>query len=137
MNRNKITKKLIAVCGMDCHLCLAYKREKNGCSGCREKPGSRFAFCDKCKIRNCEKALNGNYHFCSQCDSYPCKLIKHIDKRYRTNYSMSMIENLDHIKHSGIRKFLIDEEKEWTCPRCGQILCVHRPHCIHCQYAWR
>jgi len=107
MNRNKITKKLIAVCGMDCHLCLAYKREKNGCSGCREKPGSRFAFCDKCKIRNCEKALNGNYHFCSQCDSYPCKLIKHIDKRYRTNYSMSMIENLDHIKHSGIRKFLI------------------------------
>mgnify|MGYP002814046489 CR=1 FL=1 len=137
MKKNKISKKLIAICGMDCHLCSAYKREKNGCLGCKEKIGLRLDSCNRCKIRNCEKAVNGNLLFCFNCESYPCKKIKHIDKRYRTKYSMSMIENFELIKRSGIRKFLINEEKKWTCPKCGQILCVHKPHCLYCQYTWR
>ncbi len=92
--KSRITRKHIAICGMDCRLCSAYERKKNGCGGCREVPGSRFASCDTCRIRNCEKALAGNFQFCFSCDSYPCDKIKHIDKRYRTRYSMSMIENL-------------------------------------------
>jgi len=137
MDKNKIHRKLIAICGMDCHLCSAYKREKNGCLGCRAEIGSRLDYCNRCKIRNCERAVNGNLLFCFQCESYPCKLIKHIDKRYRTKYRMGMIENLELIKHSGIRKFLLNEETKWTCPRCGKILCVHKPHCLNCQYTWR
>jgi hypothetical protein len=137
MKKNRISKKLIAICGMDCHLCLAYKREKNGCLGCREKIGLRLDFCNRCKIRNCEKAVNGKLLFCFTCESYPCKKIKHIDKRYRTKYRMSMIENFELIKRSGIRKLLINEEEKWACPKCGHILCVHRPHCLYCQYAWR
>lgn len=134
---SRIKKKHIAICGMDCRLCYAYERKKNGCGGCREVPGSRFASCDRCKIRNCEKALAGNFQFCFSCDSYPCEKIKHIDKRYRTRYSMSMIENLALIKSSGMRKFLEAEEVKWTCPRCGEILRVHKPYCLHCQYEWR
>jgi hypothetical protein len=134
MTKTKIPKKLIAICGMNCRLCLAYKRKKNGCLGCREEKGLRFASCDRCRIRNCEKALNGKLNYCFQCDSYPCKSIKHIDKRYRTRYGMSMIENFEFIRNSGIRKFLLNEEKKWTCPECGELLCVHRPQCLHCQH---
>jgi len=137
MINNRITEEQIAICGMNCHLCLAYKRGKNGCYGCRAEKGLRHAHCEKCIIVNCEKVLNGKYTFCYECDSFPCQRIKHLDKRYRTKYSMSMIENLELIKNSGITKFLSNEEKRWTCPKCGQILCVHRPQCLHCSYAWR
>lgn len=137
MKKSRISKKLIAICGMNCHLCLAYKREKNGCLGCRAEIGLRLEYCDRCKIRNCETAINKKLTYCYHCESYPCKSIKHIDKRYRTKYSMSMIENFEFIKHSGIREFLLNEEKKWTCPECGQILCAHRPRCLSCQYTWR
>jgi hypothetical protein len=109
--KNGIKRKHIAVCGMNCRLCLAYKREKNGCLGCKEKKGLRLDYCEKCKIRNCKKAVRGEWNYCFQCDEFPCKRIKHIDKRYRTNYRMSMIENLDNINHSGIRKFLLLENE--------------------------
>lgn len=137
LTKKRITKKLIAICGMNCHLCLAYRREKNGCLGCRAKIGLRLEHCNSCKIRNCEEALSRKLTFCFSCASYPCQRIKHIDKRYRTKYRMSMIENLDFIKHFGINEFLSNEEKKWTCPKCGQILCVHRPQCLYCQYTWR
>jgi hypothetical protein len=137
MKNNKITRKLIAICGMDCRLCSAYKREKNGCLGCRGEIGSNLDYCNRCKIKNCEKAVNGNLLYCFQCESYPCKKIKHIDKRYSTKYGMSMIENFELIKRFGIRKFLMIEEEKWTCPQCGQILCVHKPYCLNCQYPWR
>lgn len=137
MSNNRITEQHIAICGMNCHLCLAYERKKNGCHGCRAEKGLRHAHCEKCRIKNCEKALDGKYTYCYECDSFPCQRIKHLDKRYRTKYSMSMIENLEFIKHSGIRAFLLNEEKRWTCPQCGQILCVHRSQCLHCSYAWR
>jgi hypothetical protein len=45
---------------------------------------------------------------------------------------MSMIENLEHIKADGIRRFLKQEEARWTCPSCGGTICVHRGYCYSC-----
>jgi hypothetical protein len=137
IKQNKISRKLIAICGMNCRLCSAYKRKKNACLGCRAEIGSRLSSCERCNIRNCDQAVDGKLLYCYQCESYPCERIKHIDKRYRTKYGMSMIENLGLIKVAGIRKFLINEQIKWNCPRCGQILTVHKPHCLTCQYVWR
>lgn len=36
-----------------------------------------------------------------------------MDKRYRTKYHMSMIENLDYIKEFGMEKFLTKEGGKW------------------------
>ena len=137
MENNQIDPELIAICGMNCRLCSAFQREKNRCLGCRQKIGARFPSCDRCRIRNCEQAITGNFSFCSECESYPCALIKHLDKRYRTKYSMSMIANLDMIKRSGLQVFLTSEEKKWVCPKCGEILSVHKPYCLSCQHTWR
>ena len=32
-----------------------------------------------------------------------------------------------------IDKFLLNEEKRWTCKTCGQGLCVHRKYCLNCK----
>lgn len=59
--------------------------------------------------------------------------MKQLDKRYRTNYAMSMIENLELIKNSGMDAFLVNEESRWTCKKCGGIICVHAGACSRCK----
>ncbi len=123
---------LIAPCGMNCGICMAYLREKNKCPGCRvvdtNKPITRV----RCKIKNCKYFRNGRAKFCFECGDFPCDRLEHLDKRYRTKYNMSMIENLENIKIYGIRKFVKNEDVRWTCSRCGGKICVHKGYCIDC-----
>ena len=127
MTRKTVMKaKLIAPCGMNCAICLAYLREKNKCSGC----WSPERECNKnCTIRSCIY-LKGKY--CFDCDSFPCKRLLQLDSRYRKKYGMSMMENLQAIKLIGIRNFTITEKNRWTCPKCGGTICVHRSSCYTC-----
>jgi hypothetical protein len=134
---NKIPTSLIAPCGMNCQLCGAYIRDRNVCPGCRGDDRFKSKSCVNCRIKNCEVIATEGLRFCYGCDSYPCKRIKHLDKRYRMKYGMSMIENLAHIQKLGIRQFVRDEVEKWTCPGCGGLLCVHKPECPTCQRRWR
>jgi hypothetical protein len=123
---------LIAPCGMNCGICRAYMRDKNKCPGCRgadaNKPGTRV----KCKIKNCVIFQTSKAKYCFECEKFPCYNLKHLDKRYRTKYNMSMIKNLDNIKKFGIRTFLRTEKREWTCSECGGTICVHKGYCYTC-----
>ncbi len=134
---NTLRTALIAPCGMNCRLCRAYIREKNACPGCRGddsvKPKTRVS----CRIKTCDKIVNNGARYCFRCDSFPCGSLNRLDERYRTKYGMSMIENLVRIKKSGIRLFIRNENKKWACPGCGDLLCVHEPHCLLCGHKWR
>jgi hypothetical protein len=131
-NEIKIKTSLIAPCGMDCALCLAYQRVKNHCAGCNSADSEKCNACSKCSMKHCEFYSNSKAKFCYSCSKYPCKKVKHIDKRYRTKYGMSMIENLNAIKETGIRNFVKLEKQKWTCPGCGNLICVHRKNCLVC-----
>jgi hypothetical protein len=54
----------------------------------------------------------GNSAFCFECEKYPCAGLNHLDTRYRTKYSMSMIDNLESIKQFGIRNFIKKKGKD-------------------------
>lgn len=132
-----ISTKLIAPCGMNCRICRAYTRDKKPCPGCRGEDSHKSKSCVVCRIKNCEKMANGKAKYCFDCDSFPCVRLNHLDKRYRTKYGMSMIDNLENIRKIGIRHFIRNEKERWSCPKCGEILCVHKPQCLYCQYTWR
>jgi hypothetical protein len=142
LNRPKttISTTLIAPCGMNCRLCLGYIREKNTCPGCRmiDKEGNRKSeYRNRCRIRNCELIANCKIKYCSNnCGRFPCARLKQLDKRYRTRYGMSMIDNLKMINGFGIRHFIRNEKEKWLCPECGEMICVHRPVCLSCGYKW-
>jgi len=123
---------LLAPCGINCRVCIAYLREKNKCPGCRVntviKPITRLS----CKIKNCDELNKNKLRFCFQCQKFPCTRIKQMDKRYRTRYNMSTIENLEEMKKMGIRKFLKNEKIRGTCSFCGGTICVHRGYCFSC-----
>lgn len=127
---------LIAPCGMNCRLCMAYGRERKPCPGCRGEDTNKAKTCAGCKIKNCEHLAHSHARYCYSCEDYPCEKIRHIDKRYRAKYGMSMIENLTSIRNLGVRQFIKNEEEKWQCPHCGELICVHKPQCLNCGYLW-
>jgi hypothetical protein len=128
---------LIAPCGMNCGICSSYLSLKNDlkrqgvmrtyCTGCRPR-GKNCAFMK----RSCELLGEGKVQYCYECDEFPCRRLKGLDKRYRTNYHMSMIANLEYIKEQGMKKFLQKEDEKWKCPECGAVICCHNGICYRC-----
>ncbi len=120
MERPRFSLKMIAPCGMNCGICKEHLRQNNPCSGCYDFTQIRPKSRDLCPMRNCEKR---NGKFCFDCGEYPCKRLAMLDKRYRTKYGMSEIENLDYIRDNGIRRFIEREHQRWVSDR--GVLCVH------------
>lgn len=123
---------LIAPCGMNCGICLAHLREKNICPGCRLIIKSKAKSRTNCIIRNCSLLAETDSKFCFDCTKFPCTRLKQLDKRYRTKYKMSMIENLGFIKSKGLENFIQKEKERWRCGNCGGSICVHRGFCLSC-----
>ncbi len=130
-------ENLIAPCGMNCSLCIAYQFKENDLN----KQGFRKTYCSGCIPRgkncmhmgdSCELLEKGKIRFCFECEKYPCKRLKALDKRYRTKYHMSMIENLNSIKENGVLGFLKTEEVKWHCSECGGTICCHNGLCLNC-----
>lgn len=132
-----MNQELIAPCGMNCNLCSGYLAMKNDirskgvrmtyCSGCRPRD-KKCAFLKK----HCDLIGSGKLEYCYECDDFPCRRLVHIDMRYRENYRMSLIENLEFIRDEGIAKLLEKETQLWKCPDCGETLCCHNGICFNC-----
>ena len=145
--------QLVAPCGLYCGSCPLYKArtdralaekiaQQRGiqvedlpvCLGCKAQQGHIPVMGEPiCGTYDCVINQRG-LRFCYECEDFPCKNLKHIDKRYKTNFKMSMIENLEFIKKHGIKDFLENEDKKWKCPNCGEIICCHNGICFNCEY---
>lgn len=124
--KNPFKTTLIAPCGMDCAICMAFLRVKNRCRGCYspERQCRR-----KCPIFSCKQVKNRYYHDCTE---FPCRRLKQLDIRYRTKYHMSMLDNLAAIKKDGIRAFVKSERERWTCKACKGTIDIHHFRCSSC-----
>lgn len=122
---------LIAPCGMNCGLCGRALRAKDRCAGCRSD-GRKPPYCEACRIRNCEEFRAAGRRSCSECPKFPCPRLRRLDARYRTRYHMSMVENLEAIRESGLERFIALEKTRWACRGCGAVICVHKARCSYC-----
>lgn len=128
---------MIAPCGMNCGICRAYGRRRNPCPGCRSDDGVKAKTRLQCEIKNCGKRSGSGSDYCAACGEFPCNTLRRMDVRYRFKYGMSVIGNLAEIGRTGIRAFVENERQKWTCPQCGETLCVHAPECRSCGYVWK
>lgn len=126
-------KSMIAPCGMNCGTCIAYLRPKNRCPGCRINSANKAVSVQRCIIPKCVNLDKTSSKFCYDCEEFPCKRLKQLDKRYRTKYKTSFIENLTIIQGNGIDSFLKFESERRTCKNCGSVLSVHRINCLSCE----
>jgi hypothetical protein len=134
--KNHISKELIAPCGMNCAVCSRYlsyanNLKKSKCSGCRPRQEKCTYLYGKCAGINNNK-ITKNAKYCIECDKYPCKQIDRIDKRYKTNYKMSMKENLENIKKNGINTFVKEQYEKYKCSDCGSLISIHNNRCFKC-----
>ncbi len=120
----------IAPCGVLCDLCIGFQREKNKCAGCNYT-GNKPYHCTVCKIKECSEKMGDERLLCSECSKFPCKRIKDLDKRYKTKYGESPIQNLESIRNIGTEAFIKVENEKWKC-QCGELLCAHRDTCLNC-----
>jgi hypothetical protein len=137
MKAQDMEERLIAPCGMNCGLCVNYLAMKNDLN----KYGFKRMYCRGCIPRgencifmkeHCRLVGEGLVRFCYECKNFPCKRLKALDKRYRTKYHLSMIENLEFIRDNGIEGFLADQEEKWCCGNCGDVICCHNGLCLSC-----
>jgi len=136
MRPKSLTTDLIAPCGMNCGLCIGHLREKKQCPGCNGADANKPKHCVVCRIRTCAELAVSGQSFCYVCDSFPCTRLRQLDKRYRTKYGMSMIENLETIREIGLDEFVARERIRWVCSECGGLICVHKVTCLACGYVW-
>jgi len=138
-----LNAELIAPCGMNCGICIAFfgytmtgKKRKHPCNGCRSRENAYAQSLDRraCAFikKNCDQLRNNQIEYCFECADFPCEKLKALDKKYRTKYGMSMIENLKYIQKNGIKQFLKNEQERWKCPSCGGLICVHNKTCYTC-----
>ena len=97
------------------------------CAGCRPR-NKKCAYLKKW----CPELAESRVTYCFDCKSFPCHRLRTIDKRYKTRYKMSMIDNLQYIKEYGTGEFLETQEKLWKCMRCRGMICCHNGLCFNC-----
>ena len=137
MKTKGFSEELIAPCGMNCGLCSGYLALKHDLKA----KGIRMPYCIGCRPRDkqcsfikkrCDLVLTGKVEYCYECNDFPCERLKHLEKRYRTNFRMSMIDNLEFIRDNGINDFLEQEHNKWQCSKCGGVICCHNGFCFGC-----
>lgn len=130
-------ENLIAPCGMDCSLCRSYQAQHKDLKA----QGFNYKYCPGCIPRGenclhmgdqCDLLAKGLVRFCFECEAFPCKRLKSLDKRYRTKYHMGMIENLNFIQEHGMDAFLQKQCVLWHCPSCEGLICCHNGLCLTC-----
>ena len=55
-----------------------------------------------------------------------------MSKRYARRYGVDLIEELRYVETHGMDAYVAREEVRWTCPSCGDLLCMHNATCLRC-----
>lgn len=127
----KIELAMFAPCGMNCMVCYKHCYHKKPCEGCLKSDKGKPEHCRKCKIKDCIKEKN--LFYCYECNSYPCKQIKALEKSYNTRYHKSLMENSKAVQEQGLPAFMEQQCEIYTCPGCGGVISIHDAECSECQ----
>ena len=127
----KIDITMFAPCGMNCVVCYKHCYHKKPCAGCLNTDTGKPEHCRKCRIKDCIR--NSGFSYCFECSDYPCKLITNLEKSYNKRYQASLMKNSEYMRQYGLEAFAQQQEKKYTCSKCGGIISIHDRECSECQ----
>lgn len=130
MDKEKIDTIMFAHCGMNCKVCYKHCYHKKPCEGCLKSDVGKPEHCRDCNIKDCVKQKGLSY--CFECAEYPCKQIKSLEKSYNKRYQESLIKNSDFVRMNGLEKFMEQQKKVYTCPKCEGVISLHDRECSEC-----
>lgn len=109
----------------------AYEEDdlKLKCQGC--KSDDVFIVCRICNIREC--AISKNVEHCIDCEDYPCEIYEEWKKiKSVLPHINAVSDNLENINKVGVDKWLLDQEKQWKCPKCDTNFSWYSTTCDSC-----
>lgn len=130
-----ISPEMLAPCGVVCTACVGRLKQTGRCGGCLGPEEHMSARCRNCDRKACAGAKGLTW--CFECEEFPCKRIKTLDKSYRTRYGVSLVQNGLDAREMGVEAFLAGQRQRWLCPECGGIVCQHDGICRDCDYTER
>lgn len=128
----QIETAMFAPCGMNCMVCYKHCYHKKPCEGCRNGDEGKPEHCRKCKIKDCIKENECTY--CYECNYYPCKQIKALEKSYNKRYNTSLTKNSKEVQEHGLSAFMEQQREAYICPSCGGVISIHDSECSECKY---
>lgn len=129
---SEIELTMFAPCGMNCKVCYKHCYHKKPCAGCFNSDKGKPEHCRRCKIKDCVREHELTY--CYECSSYPCVLIKRLEKSYNKRYNTSLMNNSQMVKEAGLKAFMAQQKVAYTCPVCNGIISIHDFECSECQW---
>ena len=60
-----------------------------------------------------------------------------MNDRYKSNYKMSVIDNLEYIKDMGVNQFIEEQYQKYSCSKCGGLVSIHNRKCFKCDTVTR
>ena len=141
-----VKNEFLSPCGMYCSVCAVRAAQQNNdqelktilasyfgtspenivCEGCMSE--KTFQFAKTCSIRACaqEKKLKD----CRQCDDFPCNNIKNFPIEAARN---NMLKSIPRWKELGTERWVAEQEKHFSCSKCGTLLHRYADKCSNCQ----
>ena len=119
-----INAAFFAPCGMNCMVCYKHCDVKKPCAGCLTGDVGKPEHCRKCKIKDCVQGKGLTY--CYECDAFPCKLIKNLEKSYNQQYGASLMENSIFVNEHGLATFMEQQLEAYACPNCGGVISLDK-----------
>ena len=129
----KIENNMLAPCGMHCTVCyvhLAMRKSGKRCQGCLNIDEGKPEHCRRCKIKTC--AQSKGHTRCLECEDFPCKLVKNLERSYNKRYDESLVANSQCALEQGVERFLEMDRIKRTCP-CGGAISMHDKECSECK----
>jgi len=120
----------LAPCGVNCFVCYAHLKNKKPCSGCLGDDNNKPERCKNCDIKKC--AAEKGYTHCYECSTYPCTIIKRLEKSYLQRYRVDLRKNCEIANTQGPSALMKDERIKWICPKCNGVINQHDKICSEC-----
>jgi hypothetical protein len=106
------------------------------CHGC--KSDIVFRGCSVCPVRKCARSMPG-IETCVDCRRYPCfrhwlvTLVRRLAGLERRLPHLSVLPgNVAFIRDSGVKAWLEEQQRRWTCPSCHTAFSWYQRECAGC-----
>ncbi|MCP4762287.1 MAG: DUF3795 domain-containing protein [archaeon] len=118
-----------SICGVYCKACPSFHAKT--CLSCRSKNKKQKRTSKwSCKIRNC--CFEKEFHNCAECDEFPCKIRRRLDKTYISRYKINLVGRLRRLNEIGIQKWTQEQIQLYKCKYCGGIISPYSFICFQC-----